>query len=158
MAGRYREGLGSVGAGAEDCANTRRALSTEEAVPEVSSVSPTLVETPPPVPWLEATTIQQLPGTPAPQPLLPGIARPVPCGPHEAMCHDGQCVPKDYICDGQEDCKNGSDELNCGEDPGCGSRGAGGGAGPLAEPGLVPQVPPRHASPMSSPVGTGTAP
>nr|XP_060478237.1 basement membrane-specific heparan sulfate proteoglycan core protein isoform X8 [Panthera onca] len=102
-----------------DCRDMSDELNCEEAVPAVSSVSPTLVETPPPVPWLEATTIQQLPGTPAPQPLLPGIARPVPCGPHEAMCHDGQCVPKDYICDGQEDCKNGSDELNCGPPPPC---------------------------------------
>ncbi|VFV24759.1 basement membrane-specific heparan [Lynx pardinus] len=102
-----------------DCRDMSDELNCEEEVPEVSSVSPTLVETPPPVPWLEATTIQQLPGTPAPQPLLPGIARPVPCGPHEAMCHDGQCIPKDYICDGQEDCKNGSDELNCGPPPPC---------------------------------------
>ncbi|XP_040320101.1 basement membrane-specific heparan sulfate proteoglycan core protein isoform X9 [Herpailurus yagouaroundi] len=102
-----------------DCRDMSDELNCEEEVPAVSSVSPTLVETPPPVPWLEATTIQQLPGTPAPQPLLPGIARPVPCGPHEAMCHDGQCLPKDYICDGQEDCKNGSDELNCGPPPPC---------------------------------------
>ncbi|XP_053064616.1 basement membrane-specific heparan sulfate proteoglycan core protein isoform X8 [Acinonyx jubatus] len=102
-----------------DCRDMSDELNCEEEVPAVSSVSPTLVETPPPVPWLEATTIQQLPGTPAPQPLLPGIARPVPCGPHEAMCHDGQCIPKDYICDGQEDCKNGSDELDCGPPPPC---------------------------------------
>ncbi|XP_043429965.1 basement membrane-specific heparan sulfate proteoglycan core protein isoform X12 [Prionailurus bengalensis] len=102
-----------------DCRDMSDELNCEEEVPAVSSVSPTLVETPPAVPWLEATTIQQLPGTPAPQPLLPGVARPVPCGPHEAMCHDGQCIPKDYICDGQEDCKNGSDELNCGPPPPC---------------------------------------
>uniref|UniRef100_A0A673TRL3 Basement membrane-specific heparan sulfate proteoglycan core protein n=1 Tax=Suricata suricatta TaxID=37032 RepID=A0A673TRL3_SURSU len=101
-----------------DCRDMSDELNCEE-VPEVSSVSPTLVETPPLVPSLEATTVQQVPGTPAPQPLLPSPDRPVPCGLHEAMCPSGQCIPKDYLCDGQEDCENGSDELNCGPPPPC---------------------------------------
>ncbi|XP_039074704.1 basement membrane-specific heparan sulfate proteoglycan core protein isoform X3 [Hyaena hyaena] len=102
-----------------DCRDMSDELNCEEEVPTLSSVSPALEKTPPLVPWLEATTMQQVPGTPAPQPLLPSPDRPVPCGPHEAMCPSGQCIPKDYLCDGQEDCKNGSDELNCGPPPPC---------------------------------------
>lgn len=97
-------------------ANTKWALSTEEPVPELSPTPPLLVETPSTSPQPEAATPRPLPGIPVPYPLLPSPGRPVPCGPHEATCHSGHCIPKDYVCDGQEDCKDGSDELDCGED------------------------------------------
>ncbi|XP_047579738.1 basement membrane-specific heparan sulfate proteoglycan core protein isoform X13 [Lutra lutra] len=102
-----------------DCRDMSDELNCEEPVPELSSIPPALVETPQLVPQPEATTPQQLPGLPTPQLLAPSPGRPLPCGPHEATCHSGPCIPKDYICDGQEDCEDGSDELNCGPAPPC---------------------------------------
>lgn len=94
-------------------ANAKWAVSTEEPVtepvPEPGSTPPHLAEILPITPRPEATTTRLLPVTPAPRPDRP-------CGPHETTCHSGHCIPKDYVCDGQEDCKDGSDELDCGED------------------------------------------
>ena len=96
-------------------ANAKQALSTEEPVPQLSSQPAPLAETPPVPSQPEAAVTQQLPATPAPQVVFPSPGRPVPCGPHEATCRSGHCIPKDYVCDGQEDCRDGSDELDCGE-------------------------------------------
>ncbi|KRY90391.1 Basement membrane proteoglycan [Trichinella pseudospiralis] len=35
------------------------------------------------------------------------------CLEGEATCQNGECVKREYICDGQRDCRDGSDEFNC---------------------------------------------
>ncbi|ESO88857.1 hypothetical protein LOTGIDRAFT_59789, partial [Lottia gigantea] len=32
------------------------------------------------------------------------------CGRDESTCSTGECIPRDYICDGEQDCVDGSDE------------------------------------------------
>ncbi|BFZ23346.1 hypothetical protein BsWGS_26385 [Bradybaena similaris] len=36
-----------------------------------------------------------------------------PCSREESTCSNGQCIPKDYVCDGEQDCTDGSDERSC---------------------------------------------
>ena len=36
------------------------------------------------------------------------------CSSREATCYNGQCIPKDAICDGDYDCDDKSDEERCG--------------------------------------------
>ncbi|KAM6142205.1 LOW QUALITY PROTEIN: SCO-spondin-like [Phoenicopterus ruber ruber] len=42
------------------------------------------------------------------------------CGPSAFGCGSGECVPRGWLCDGEADCHDGSDELGCagGCDPG----------------------------------------
>jgi len=36
------------------------------------------------------------------------------CSVSRFLCKNGeQCVHRDFICDGDEDCRDGSDELEC---------------------------------------------
>ncbi|XP_048238836.1 basement membrane-specific heparan sulfate proteoglycan core protein-like isoform X2 [Haliotis rufescens] len=35
------------------------------------------------------------------------------CGVDEATCASGECIPRDYLCDGENDCTDKSDETNC---------------------------------------------
>ncbi|XP_060115564.1 basement membrane-specific heparan sulfate proteoglycan core protein [Heteronotia binoei] len=44
----------------------------------------------------------------------PLIVEPRPCRKDEAVCANKQCISRDYLCDGERDCQDGSDELNCG--------------------------------------------
>ncbi|KAA0707146.1 Basement membrane-specific heparan sulfate proteoglycan core protein [Triplophysa tibetana] len=46
----------------------------------------------------------------------PGLG---PCRADQATCQNGQCISRDYICDGEQDCKDGSDELRCGTPSPC---------------------------------------
>ncbi|XP_044277194.1 LOW QUALITY PROTEIN: basement membrane-specific heparan sulfate proteoglycan core protein [Varanus komodoensis] len=52
-----------------------------------------------------------------PKPSLSPEAR--PCRKDEAACASGQCIPPDYVCDGERDCRDGSDELHCGTPSPC---------------------------------------
>ncbi|XP_036447334.1 basement membrane-specific heparan sulfate proteoglycan core protein [Colossoma macropomum] len=44
---------------------------------------------------------------------------PVPCLADQAMCQSGECISRDYLCDGERDCRDGSDELKCGTPSPC---------------------------------------
>lgn len=35
------------------------------------------------------------------------------CNRDEKTCRNGQCVQLQYVCDGRQDCDDGSDELAC---------------------------------------------
>ncbi|XP_075629463.1 basement membrane-specific heparan sulfate proteoglycan core protein isoform X8 [Balearica regulorum gibbericeps] len=60
--------------------------------------------------------------TPPPRrPLTPRPPKPPAggCQAGEAACADGRCVPRDYLCDGEPDCTDGSDEEACGTPSPC---------------------------------------
>lgn len=52
------------------------------------------------------TAIKKPPRPPSP---------PGPCRADQATCQSGECIPRDYICDGERDCSDGSDEFRCGK-------------------------------------------
>ncbi|GFS51261.1 basement membrane-specific heparan sulfate proteoglycan core protein [Trichonephila inaurata madagascariensis] len=51
------------------------------------------------------------------QPFVPPTSRPTrppgACSRTEATCQNGECIPRAYACDGDFDCTDRSDELNC---------------------------------------------
>ncbi|XP_077368176.1 basement membrane-specific heparan sulfate proteoglycan core protein isoform X8 [Festucalex cinctus] len=47
-------------------------------------------------------------------PVIPGL-----CRADQAKCQTGECIPRDYICDGERDCLDGSDEFRCGTPSPC---------------------------------------
>lgn len=46
---------------------------------------------------------------------VPTAAPPPSCSPREFTCSDGSCVHEQSICDGNRDCRDGSDEVDCGK-------------------------------------------
>uniref|UniRef100_A0A8C7RFH9 Heparan sulfate proteoglycan 2 n=1 Tax=Oncorhynchus mykiss TaxID=8022 RepID=A0A8C7RFH9_ONCMY len=69
--------------------------------------------------------IQPGPVTPTPPTTTPikMSTRPLgplgPCKVDQATCQNGECVPRDYLCDGERDCSDGSDEFRCGTPSPC---------------------------------------
>ncbi|XP_073795137.1 basement membrane-specific heparan sulfate proteoglycan core protein isoform X12 [Danio rerio] len=55
------------------------------------------------------------PTPPRPRP-PPG---PGPCRADQATCQNGQCISREYLCDGESDCTDGSDESRCGTPSPC---------------------------------------
>ncbi|XP_061650019.1 basement membrane-specific heparan sulfate proteoglycan core protein isoform X13 [Phyllopteryx taeniolatus] len=51
---------------------------------------------------------------PPQSPVIPGL-----CRADQAKCQSGECIPRDYICDGERDCLDGSDEFQCGTPSPC---------------------------------------
>ncbi|GAA6067479.1 basement membrane-specific heparan sulfate proteoglycan core protein isoform X1 [Tachysurus ichikawai] len=66
-----------------------------------------------------------VPATPPPIPIPRTTAeiktppRPGPCRADQFTCQNGQCVSQDYVCDGDTDCSDGSDEQKCGTPSPC---------------------------------------
>nr|XP_033484843.1 basement membrane-specific heparan sulfate proteoglycan core protein isoform X12 [Epinephelus lanceolatus] len=69
------------------------------------------VTTPPTTTTTTTTTTARKPPRP---PSPPG-----PCRADQATCQSGECIPRDYICDGERDCSDGSDEFRCGTPSPC---------------------------------------
>uniref|UniRef100_A0A674D9M0 Heparan sulfate proteoglycan 2 n=1 Tax=Salmo trutta TaxID=8032 RepID=A0A674D9M0_SALTR len=73
--------------------------------------------------WL--TQIRPDAVTPTPPTTIPIKKSPRPPGPpgpckvDQATCQNGECVPRDYLCDGERDCSDGSDEFRCGTPSPC---------------------------------------
>ncbi|XP_038577847.1 basement membrane-specific heparan sulfate proteoglycan core protein isoform X10 [Micropterus salmoides] len=68
---------------------------------------------PPPIsttPPTSTSTVKKPPRPPSP---------PGPCRADQATCQSGECIPRDYICDGERDCSDGSDEFRCGTPSPC---------------------------------------
>ncbi|XP_043919164.1 basement membrane-specific heparan sulfate proteoglycan core protein isoform X3 [Protopterus annectens] len=91
-----------------------RDMSDEEDC-EVTETTPLITTRRPVITTLRPTTADRT----TPQ-RFPTIIPPLrPCWTDEAVCQNEQCIPRDYLCDGERDCLDGSDELSCGTSSPC---------------------------------------
>ena len=49
------------------------------------------------------------------QPPRPWRVQPSGCSKEQATCTNGECISREYVCDGDFDCSDGSDEHDCGK-------------------------------------------
>ncbi|XP_036068750.1 basement membrane-specific heparan sulfate proteoglycan core protein isoform X6 [Oryzias melastigma] len=47
------------------------------------------------------------------------VTQPLRCRADQATCQSGGCISRDYLCDGEKDCPDGSDEFRCGTPSPC---------------------------------------
>ncbi|CAM4577609.1 unnamed protein product [Lepidochelys kempii] len=86
----------------------------------ITTAQPATTRTPTTSPSTPMITTRRVPATTPPRlvtPKHPPIRHPLeqrPCRRDEAVCSNKQCIPRDYLCDGERDCLDGSDELSCG--------------------------------------------
>lgn len=38
------------------------------------------------------------------------------CNKDQAVCKNGECIAREYVCDGDYDCTDASDEQDCGKE------------------------------------------
>ncbi|XP_047187254.1 basement membrane-specific heparan sulfate proteoglycan core protein isoform X12 [Scophthalmus maximus] len=86
---------------------------SDETNCDVKLPAPPVFTTPPTTTTTTTTTTTAAKKAPRP----PGP--PGPCRADQATCQSGECIPRDYICDGERDCSDGSDEFRCGTPSPC---------------------------------------
>ncbi|XP_034609571.1 basement membrane-specific heparan sulfate proteoglycan core protein [Trachemys scripta elegans] len=91
----------------------------------ITTAQPATSRTPTTTPLTPMVTTRRVPFTTPPRLITskhPPVRRPLeqrPCRRDEAVCSNKQCIPRDYLCDGERDCLDGSDELSCGTPTPC---------------------------------------
>ncbi|XP_050787085.1 basement membrane-specific heparan sulfate proteoglycan core protein isoform X3 [Gopherus flavomarginatus] len=93
--------------------------------PPITTAQLATTRTPATTAWMPMVTTRRVPFTTPPRLITsrhPPVWHPLelhPCRRDEAVCSNKQCIPRDYLCDGERDCLDGSDELSCGTPTPC---------------------------------------
>ncbi|XP_039364874.1 basement membrane-specific heparan sulfate proteoglycan core protein isoform X5 [Mauremys reevesii] len=93
--------------------------------PPITTAQLATTRTPTTTPLTPMVTTRRVPSTTPPRLITsrhPPVRHPLelhPCRRDEAVCSNKQCIPRDYLCDGERDCLDGSDELSCGTPTPC---------------------------------------